>query len=283
VSAWRACQLQAESSHAGRAIGTTSLWPKKGPAPLSPLSFGQPKTVSAPVVIINEENSGFFESLLKPHQGRCVTGDLFAFSIRRIVAVPTQEQFAKSSCRQSRRPRAALRFEGTVAAIACPGPIVDCLSISGDLAGGTQNLARRADFPRQRLRAHAVITDTKSREGAAIVGAQSDALVRSRTPGPPPFGSINSIPAASRARRTERSFAAVIEVLSNVSSARRMVVTPTADSRARSSAVHRISARAALICPLVRGLRFMLTFAYCMVVCIPNGHRIVAKRFRQST
>src|SRR5215470_4566582 len=44
-----------------------------------------------------------------------------------------------------RRLRTALRFEGTVAAIACPGPIVDCLSISGDLAGGTQNFAGRAD------------------------------------------------------------------------------------------------------------------------------------------
>jgi hypothetical protein len=58
--------------------------------------------------------------------------------------------------------------------------------------------------------------------------------VRSRTPGPPPFWSMNSTPAASKARRTARSFAAVIEVSSSVSSARRIVATPTEDSRARS-------------------------------------------------
>jgi hypothetical protein len=34
---------------------------------------------------------------------------------------------------------------------------------------------------------------------------------RSRTPGPPPFSSMNPTPAFSRARRTLRSFAVVIE------------------------------------------------------------------------
>ena len=83
--------------------------------------------------------------------------------------------------------------------------------------------------------------------------------VRSRTPGPPPFSSMNSTPAASNARRTARSFAAVIEVSSTASSARRMVAIPTDDSRARSSARHRTNARAALICALFKGANFILT------------------------
>jgi hypothetical protein len=80
-----------------------------------------------------------------------------------------------------------------------------------------------------------------------------------RTPGPPPFSSIKSTPADSKALRTARSLANVIDVSSSVSSARRMVATPTADSRARSSARHRRNALAALIWPLVRGFGFILT------------------------
>jgi hypothetical protein len=41
--------------------------------------------------------------------------------------------------------RTALRFERVAAAIACPGPIVECLAIGGQLAGRSQNLAGRAD------------------------------------------------------------------------------------------------------------------------------------------
>src|SRR5215831_11256898 len=51
---------------------------------------------------------------------------------------------------------------------------------------------------------------------------------------------MNSTPAASSARRTDRSLAAVIEVSLSASSARRIVATPTADSRARSSARHEL-------------------------------------------
>jgi hypothetical protein len=80
-----------------------------------------------------------------------------------------------------------------------------------------------------------------------------------RTPGPPSSSSMNSTPAASKARRMAMSFGVVIDVSVSASSARRMVATPTADSRARSSARHRRNARAALIWPLVRGLGFMLT------------------------
>jgi hypothetical protein len=57
---------------------------------------------------------------------------------------------------------------------------------------------------------------------------------RNRTPGPPPFSSMNSTPAASKARRTAESLAVVIAVAFSVSSARRIVATPTEDSRARS-------------------------------------------------
>src|SRR5262249_14472883 len=70
---------------------------------------------------------------------------------------------------------------------------------------------------------------------------------------------MNSMPAASSARRTDRSLAAVMEVFFSASSARRIVATPTADSRARSSARHRTRDRAALICALVNGLNFVLT------------------------
>ena len=42
----------------------------------------------------------------------------------------------------------------------------------------------------------------------------------SRTPGPPPLSSMNSMPAASKARRTAKSFGAVIKVSGSVSSAR---------------------------------------------------------------
>jgi hypothetical protein len=72
--------------------------------------------------------------------------------------------------------------------------------------------------------------------------------------------------------------AAVIDVWSSASSARRMVATPTADSLARSSARHRRNARAALIWPLVRGFGFILTaqMLYDMlhIVQYSDDHRI---------
>src|SRR5262245_11664622 len=71
---------------------------------------------------------------------------------------------------------------------------------------------------------------------------------------------MNSTPAASKARRTAKSLATVIDVWASVSSARRIVVTPRVDSRARSSALQRSRARAALICALVRGFSFILTY-----------------------
>ena len=92
---------------------------------------------------------------------------------------------------------------------------------------------------------------------------------RKRTPGPPPLSSMNSTPAASKARRTAKSLAVVIDVSSSVSSARRIVVTLRAVSRARSSAVHRMSARAALICALVSGFAALLTLSYIMLFFIP--------------
>src|SRR5215510_5086852 len=53
--------------------------------------------------------------------------------------------------------------------------------------------------------------------------------LRSRTPVPPPFSSMNSTPASSRARLIARSLAVVIDVLCSVNSALLIVVTPTAD------------------------------------------------------
>jgi hypothetical protein len=80
-----------------------------------------------------------------------------------------------------------------------------------------------------------------------FLGALGRRRCRKRTPGPPPFSSMNSTPPTSKARRTAKSFAVVIDVSLSASSARRIVATPTADSRARSSARHRRKARAALI------------------------------------
>jgi hypothetical protein len=98
-----------------------------------------------------------------------------------------------------------------------------------------------------------------SARGIHILVALDRWRLRNRTPGPPPLSSMNSTPAASRARRTARSLAVVIDVWASVSSARRIVVTPRLDSRARSSALQRMRARAALICALVKGFSFMLT------------------------
>jgi hypothetical protein len=75
---------------------------------------------------------------------------------------------------------------------------------------------------------------------------------RSRTPGPPPFSSMNSTPADSNARRIAKSLALVSAVSFSFSSARRMVVTLSADAAARSSAVQRMRDRVALIRALVK-------------------------------
>ena len=102
-----------------------------------------------------------------------------------------------------------------------------------------------------------------------FLGALGRRRCRKRTPGPPPFSSMNSTPATSKARRTAKSFAVVIDVSSSVSSARRMVVTLRAVSRARSSALQRMSARAALICALVSGFTALLTLSCIMLFFIP--------------
>ena len=73
---------------------------------------------------------------------------------------------------------------------------------------------------------------------------------RNRTPSPPPLSLMKTIPAASNALRIAASFARVIVTSPSTTSALRMVATPTLEARARSRAVHRISARAARICAL---------------------------------
>jgi len=102
-----------------------------------------------------------------------------------------------------------------------------------------------------------------------FLGALGRRRCRKRTPGPPPLSSMNSTPAASKARRTAKSFAVVMDVSSSVSSARRIVVTLRAVSRARSSALQRMSARAALICALVSGFTTLLTLSCIMLFFIP--------------
>src|SRR5215472_9824046 len=62
----------------------------------------------------------------------------------------------------------------------------------------------------------------------SIIWTLQTLALRSRTPGPPPFSSMNSIPADSNARRTARSFATVRVVAASASSARRIVVIPNA-------------------------------------------------------
>jgi hypothetical protein len=93
----------------------------------------------------------------------------------------------------------------------------------------------------------------------ASQAAHADGLLK-RTPSPPPFLSMNSTPASSSARRIARSFAAVNEVAASVSSARRIVVRPTDDERARSSALQRRSARPARIWALVSARRTAVDF-----------------------
>ena len=102
-----------------------------------------------------------------------------------------------------------------------------------------------------------------------FLGALGRRRCRKRTPGPPPLSSMNSTPAASKARRTAKSFAVVIDVSSSVSSARRIVVTLRAVSRARSSALQRMRARAALICALVSGFTALLTLSCILLFFIP--------------
>jgi hypothetical protein len=58
---------------------------------------------------------------------------------------------------------------------------------------------------------------------------------------------MNSTPAATKALRIAKLFAAVSEVSSIANSARRIVVRPTDEDRARSSALQRTSALAARI------------------------------------
>jgi hypothetical protein len=79
-----------------------------------------------------------------------------------------------------------------------------------------------------------------------------DCRFPNRTPGPPPFSLMNSTPAASSARRTAKSLAAVSAVWGSASSARRIVRKLTVEWLERSSALHRSRARAALICALLR-------------------------------
>src|SRR5260370_6116373 len=85
---------------------------------------------------------------------------------------------------------------------------------------------------------------------------------------------MNSTPALSRARRTARSLATVIDVSSSAPSARRIVASPRAASRARSSALQRNKPRAALICGLVKG--FNLDVDFIRILRYVSDHMILS-------
>jgi len=61
--------------------------------------------------------------------------------------------------------------------------------------------------------------------------------LRRRTPGPPPFSSMNSTPAVSNARRRAASLASVTGISPSTTSTRRIVATPSAQSSHYSIAV----------------------------------------------
>jgi hypothetical protein len=102
----------------------------------------------------------------------------------------------------------------------------------------------RAGRSGKQLESPIVISDSAA---IYLLGALGRRGCRKRTPGPPPFSSMNSTPAASKARRTAKSLATVREVLSSASSARLIVLSPSDDARARSFALHLRRARAARI------------------------------------
>jgi hypothetical protein len=76
-------------------------------------------------------------------------------------------------------------------------------------------------------------------------GAFFLSALRRRTPGPPPFSSINSTPAASSATLSAARFAAVTGISPSIVSTRRIVATPTFEALAKSTALHLKRARAA--------------------------------------
>lgn len=80
-----------------------------------------------------------------------------------------------------------------------------------------------------------------------VSSSQNQNRRASLTPGPPPFSAINSIPAASSALRIAFRLANVVGGTPSSDSARLTVATPTLAASARSFALQRTKARAALI------------------------------------
>jgi hypothetical protein len=75
---------------------------------------------------------------------------------------------------------------------------------------------------------------------------------RNRMPGPPPFSSMNSTPAASNAFRSERAVDMRAAMVPGLDSRRFIVGSDTDEALARSRCSHRSSARAARINSLLR-------------------------------
>jgi len=115
---------------------------------------------------------------------------------------------------------------------------------------------KRGEAVRARLKPASITIDYFPR--FAFTGA------RSRTPGPPPFWSMNTTPATSSAFRKAASFAGVTGISPSMTSTLRIVATPTFEWVARSIALHRSKARAARICALESFLDISIDLFYTM-------------------
>src|ERR1700694_4194330 len=93
-------------------------------------------------------------------------------------------------------------------------------------------------------------------------------ILRSRTPNPPSASKMKSTPAASSVRRTAAKLETVIASRPSVASARRIVATPKLAFIAKSAALQRIRARAALICGLVISLSLYDFLSIIYELCI---------------
>ena len=102
---------------------------------------------------------------------------------------------------------AASRDSSPLAGGRCPRMGMRTPILNASLCGALATVGR--GWSGKQIRSPIAISDS-----AAIyfLGALGRRRCRKRTPGPPPFSSMNSTPAASKARRTAKSLAVVIDV-----------------------------------------------------------------------
>src|SRR6185436_4567879 len=101
--------------------------------------------------------------------------------------------------------------------------------------------------------------------------------------GPPPFSSMNSTPADSKAWRSAASLACVTGISPSTTSTRRIVATPTFDAFARSSALQRTKARAARIWALEIFFGISCLFIQYDVIYITNDQEVHVRTLSDST